>query len=207
MDVTRGHSTRLAEAIDRALAAALADDDSAPDSNRTFVAETDLVGAASAAPATPRLTDAAEYSFRTFVVGGPLVGANALGGRLAYGLRPVEPAPWIVPVTLEAVVLKTENTARGVEGVFSTFGGTIQAARRLGQTSAYLQGGLQIAGGSERIGSDQGFFFGGRLGADLVRYPANRGLVVGLGVYGSRLFGSQLYPQDVGVSVTVGGQF
>ena len=203
VDVTRGHAGRLADALDRA------------------AAELSALDPASAAPAAPfalapgsplptpvaSLTAAAERSFRTFVTGGPVVGGNATGGRIAYGIRSVGGGAWSVPLTLEASVVKTQNARAGVEGVFATYGGTVQAARRLGASNVYLQPGLQISGGNEQLYGDQNFFFGGRLSADLVRYPADRGLIVGVGVYGSRLFGSEVYPRDAGVALTVGGQF
>lgn len=202
VDVTRGHAGRLADALDRAA---------------TELAALDLTTAGGTAPLalSPRaplpapvasLTVAAERSFRTFVTGGPVLGGNATGGRVAYGIRPVSGGAWSIPLTLEVSVIKTRS-ANGGEGLFANYGGTVQAARRLGQSSLYLQPGLQVSGGSEQVSGASNYFFGGRLSADLVRYPDDRGLIVGVGVYGSRLFGSELYPRDAGVALTLGGQF
>ena len=203
MDVTAGHASRLVEALDRNVLALVAED---PGADGPALSDRRPRPDSTAPPALS-LTDAAERSIRTFVSGGPILGANATGGRLGYGVRTVGDGAWSVPLTFEASVVKTQNTDAGIEGVFTTYGGTVQLARRLGQSSAYLQTGLQLSGGSETVFDNQSFFFGGRLGADLIRYPADRGLIVGLGVYGSRLFGSNLYPRDAGVSLTVGGQF
>ena len=203
MDVTGGHADRLADALDRA-AAELATLDLSTQSEATPLAL--APGSPPPAPVTS-LTEAAERSFRSFVTGGAILGGNATGGRVAYGVRSVNGGAWSFPLTVEASVVKTQNPRAGVEGVFATYGGTVQAARRLGASTVYLQPGLQISGGNESLGGEQRFFFGGRLSADLVRYPADRGLVLGVGVYGSRLFGSEVYPRDAGVALTVGGQF
>ena len=203
VDVTRGHAGRLADALDRAAADLAALD-------LTAGGETVPLALAPGSPLpapVASLAAAAERSFRTFVTGGPILGGNATGGRIAYGIRLVDGGAWSFPLTLEASVVKTQNAQAGVEGVFATYGGTVQAARRLGASNVYLQPGLQISGGTEQLYGDQNVFFGGRLSADLVRYPADRGLIVGVGVYGSRLFGSEVYPRDAGVSLTLGGQF
>ena len=203
MDVTGGHASRLADAIDRAVANLAALDLTASGPATPLALSP---GSPLAAPVAS-LTEAAERSFRSFVTGGAIVGGNATGGRLAYGMRSVGDGAWSFPLVIEASVVKTQNPRAGVEGVFATYGGTVQAARRLGASNVYLQPGLQISGGNESLGGEQRFFFGGRLGVDLVRYPADRGLIVGVGVYGSRLFGSEVYPRDAGVALTVGGQF
>lgn len=209
LDVTRGHTGRLATVLDRAVVEFLqvyrAD---APAPPPVPEAEVTPSTGALASEAAVTFTEAAARSLRTFVTVGPIVGANAVGGRLGYGVRRVgQQGPWEFPVGFEAAVLQTENPETGDEGTFSTFGGSAAAARRLGARPLYLQPGLQIAGGTEDVRGQTELFFGGRLGVDLVYYPEDTGVVAGLGVYGSRLFGSDFYPWDVGVTGTLGVQF
>ena len=205
MDVTAAHDDRLADALDEALRQFLQTGPVDPATASEPIAEADLVARP---PSTVSLTEPAERSIRTFISGGPILGANAVGGRLGYGVRPVQAGDWLLPVAFEVAVLRTENPDTGSEGTFSTYGGSIQAARRLGHSNVFVQPGLQISGGTEQLSSDgTGFFLGGRLSLDVIRYPADRGIVVGAGVYGTRLFGSDLYPRDVGFSLTLGGQF
>ena len=209
LDVTRRHAARMAQALHQAVVTFLS---SAPlDREESPVVRTlaELAADTTAAPVSSPspLAEAAEQSIRSFVSGGPLVGANGVGGRIGYGIRSANAQTWLVPAAFELSVLQTENPDRGIDGVFAAFGGSIQVARRLGQSPAYLQGGLVISSGTETIGSESQFFLGGRLSAEIVRYPTDRGAILGLGVYGSRLFGSALYPRDAGVALTLGRQF
>ena len=209
LDVTRRHAARLARAIDQTvttfLASAPLDREASPvlGTLADLTADTTAVPLSSPSP----LAEAAEQSILSFVSGGPLVGVNGVGGRIGYGIRSANSQTWLVPAAFELSVLRTENPDRGVEGVFAAFGGSIQVARRLGQSPAYVQGGLVISSGTETIGFENQFFLGGRLSAEIVRYPTDRGAILGLGVYGSRLFGSALYPRDAGVALTLGRQF
>lgn len=209
MDVTRGHADRLADALDEALAQFLVA--SRPDvSGVAAVPEAEVVSRAAAAPAARAavsMTEQAARSIRTFVAGGPIVGVNAVGARIGYGIRRPSAGAWEFPLGFEATALKTENPETGLEGTFTSYSGTALAARRLGASQVFLQPGVQITGGTEQVHGETEWFFGGRLGLDLVRYPADAGLVAGVGVYGARLFGSELYPRDVGVSGIVGVQF
>lgn len=206
MDVTAGHEDRLAAALRQAAQQLLTEDLSTPRDAESLALDAIPRSSESATAALTSPADASGPSFRTTVSGGAIIGGNATGGRIAVGLRPVTDAAWSFPLVFELAVLKTDD-GTGREGVFSTYGGMFQASRRLGTSTAFLQPGIQITGGTETENSDNRFFFGGRLSLDLVRYPAEKGLVAGLGVYGSRLFGSEVYPRDVGVSVTLGGQF
>lgn len=207
VDVTSGHDDRLADALDEAIAQFLGAE--RPDAaGVAAVPEAEIAARTDAGTIGPAsLTDQAARSLRTVLTAGPVVGVNAVGGRLGYGIRRLGTGAWEFPLGFHASILRTENPEAGLEGTFASYGGSIEVARRLGSSQAYLQPGLQLAGGSEQINDDSGLFFGGRLGIDLVYYPADKGIVAGVGVYGSRLFGSDLYPRDAGVSGVLGVQF
>jgi hypothetical protein len=115
----------------------------------------------------------------------------------------------MVPFSVSATVLSVDDEERGVSGLFAHTGGALSLVRRLSPSGLGIQGSFQLIGGTESFeGSEEdSFFFGGRLGAGLAFYPPARGVVAQAGLFGSRLFGSELYPSDVGFVTSVGYQF
>ena len=173
----------------------------------TYVAPGSITAARAAA------TDAAMRTKRGFVTFGPQLSSRAKGGVLAIGVRDTAADAWSVPFLFHAAILGVNDEERGVEGVFAYTGGAVYGVRRLNPSGLAFQFGGTVIGGSESYpDSDQErqreqFFLGGRLAADLAYYPNNTGVVATVGVFGSRLFGSELYPSDVGFTVNVGYQF
>ena len=177
-------------------------------------------GTAAAPAAPPALADSAGRSFRRVLTVGGAVGAESvdgndgiqtLGVRVALARRPITGAPWSFPKSVEVTVLLTGDGDGGLGGILAV-GGAVQAARRLGRSTVYLQPGFQLSVGEEAGYSvyDDGnrVFVGGRLGLELVRYPTRRGFVGGVGVYETRRFGSHIYnKRDVSLAVTLGAQF
>ena len=202
-DAPSGHGGRpavLADSVDRPVV-------SGPSPSET--AAPAAVGvrprARSAAPPSP--ADAAGRSSRNVLTLGGVGGTEEVGVRAAFARRPITDARWSFPVGVEVSTLLTGNGDGGF-GLVSAVGGAVQAARRLGRSTVYLQPGLQLSGGNESVYYGGGLFLGGRLSLDLVRYPTRSGVVAGVGVYGMRRLGSDVYnPSGAGVSVTLGAQF
>ncbi len=135
-------------------------------------------------------------------VGGP----NALGGRLAFAHRRTSDSPWSFPVGIEVTAVLTGNSDGGFGGRAGV-GATVQAAYRLGASTVYLQPGVQLSAGSATTYYNRtGLYAGGRVSLDVIRYPDERGFVVGLGVYSTQLTGAY-GSTDAGVAVTLGAQF
>ena len=133
--------------------------------------------------------------------------ARRWAGRAALARRPITDAPWSVPVRIEVSALLVGNGDGGFGGILG-LGGGVQAARRLGRSTIYLQPGVQLTGGYESAYQAEGPFLGGRLSLDLIRYPTRSGFVAGVGVYEGRRFGSDVYNvRETGVSVVLGAQF
>ena len=154
-------------------------------------------------------TTEAMRSMRQFLTVGLLSGDVARGGTLTYGAWNPTGGDWIVPFSANLTVLSVDDPERGVEGAFFHSGGAVSVVRRLNASGFGLQGSLQAILGSETFeGSDDtSYFAGGRAGVGLAYFPVDTGVVANAGLFGSRLFGSELYPSDVGFTVNVGYQF
>ncbi len=138
---------------------------------------------------------------------GPVVGVHAIGGRLGYEIRRTHPGDWSVPLSVELTVIQVESPDDDFEGLFTGLSSGASLARRLGDSDTFLEAGLHVSLGSEETDDGRHLLVGTRLGVEVVRYPTGSGVFYGAGVYGSRLFGSELYPEDVGATLTVGRQF
>ena len=144
---------------------------------------------------------------RNVIYGGPVLGANALGGRLGYEFRRVDDGDWSLPLSFEVTVVHVDNADNDFEGLLVGYSGGASLARRIGETNAHLQAGLQVSVGTEEVEGDRDFLLGTRVSLGVLRYPPDTGLVMGAGVYGVRVFGSEIYPDDLGVTLTIGRQF
>ena len=150
----------------------------------------------------------ASRSMRQYVVVGPVLGRSGTGGSLTAGVLDTAPSDWVLPRAFSAVFLSIDDPDRGVSGTFFYGGGALSAGKRLSPGGPVAQASGMVTFGSEEVeGVGSSFFLGGRMGVDLVHYPADKGLVVSGGVFAMRLFGSELYPSDVGVTAGVGFQF
>ena len=170
-----------------------------------------LVSAAASAqgPAVPPpLADPASPSGRTVLTVGGVHSIKEVGVRAAFARRPITDAPWSFPVAVEASALVGGNGDGGLGGT-AALGAAVHAARRLGRSTVYLQPGFQLSGGTGTVDYRRNtLFLGGRVSLDLIRYPTRRGLVAGVGIYGTQRLGSDLYtPRDAGISLTLGAQF
>ncbi len=144
--------------------------------------------------------------FRTVVYAGPLLGANAIGGRVGYELRRAHRGPWSLPISFELTVADVNDPDNEYDGLFVGYSGGASLAHRLGPSTTHLQAGVQVSLGTEKVEDDRDLLLGTRLRLGVIHYPTDTGFTVGAGVYGMRIFGSEFYPEDVGVIVTVGRQ-